>query len=127
MRRLPDLRPALAIVLCQAVLLEGCPPASSPDAGTLEAGVVVVDATCKFIEAVTNDGTVKSVCATIEEITQIAKTIFGARGDAGVRGAVGPCKQITSDLCATPEELSRGIDEILVTRRARFLRDGGSK
>lgn len=104
---------ALVILLC-------CARTTPP---TTQDVTVAVNSTCRFIEATTDDGTVKTVCATIEEIGAIVSLFVARRGDAG--SPVGRCSVLpTTSFCATPAEVSEGID-VINARRAATLRDGG--
>ena len=116
--------PVLVALLVMLGAPLACKGANAPSSGDVEAGLVVVDAACTALEAITDDGAIKTVCATVDEIAAIAKLILGARGDAG-RASIGPCKQLTADVCATPPEISRGIDHVVTQRRSRLLRDAG--
>lgn len=108
-----------------------CHGAGSPaDAGAVtEAGTVVVTDVCSLIEGIDNDGTIRSVCATVEEVAQIIAFILTLRTvqDAG---APGQCTTLpNSTFCATSPERAKAITFVVRERAARLMlrpaTDGG--
>lgn len=100
----------------------GPPPPSTAE--LVEAGITVVNSTCALLEGVTQSLTVVSICATLEEVATIATFVsqFLKRELPYADAAPLPCTPLPgTEVCATREELGRGIVFVLAKRRARFL------
>lgn len=127
--------PLLTLMLAFAVggLGSTCRGASGTDAGApappstaelIEAGIAVVNSTCTLLEGVTQNLTVVSICATLEEVATIATFVsqFLKRELPYTGAAPLPCTPIPgTEVCATREELGRGIVFVLAKRRARLM------
>jgi len=118
---------ALAFVgaVLAVVMLQGCTPSQVPDAGPIvEAGAGVANGVCSILEGVTDNQTVISVCATVEEVATIAAWILTfVRADTTDAGA---CTSLTTNVCATRAEIGRGIQLVLAKRRAILFVDAGA-
>ncbi len=112
-----------AIVLLGFVALAHL-TACKPTPAQVQDVTAIANDTCTLIEAVADDGTVRTICATVEEIGVIANVIEAGRTDGGVpRGRCAPVPGTT--LCATPDEVARGFDAVIARRAAALRRDGG--
>jgi hypothetical protein len=99
----------------------GCPGASPPVQTVTD---VAADA-CSMVEALTNDGAVRILCATASEIALIAGLVTALRD--GGPPPLEPCTPLASTtVCATANELAKGIDAVNARRAATFVRDGGA-
>lgn len=100
--------------------------ACHPTPGQIDAGVGAVSAGCALIEAITPDGSVRTVCATLVEIGELVRDIQAARGDAAPSArTLLECHYVGAnghDVCATGTELSAAIDHLLARRAASFVR-----
>ncbi len=109
------------------LILAACPKnGAGPNAKDIvEAGTPVVQAVCQLVEGITRDGTVKSVCATLEEILEIASPFLMARREGGAPlAASGSCEPLPNTAyCATKEEKAE-IVRLVGERRARTLQKG---
>ncbi len=114
-----------------ALTFTACQPANGPasDAGVwVEAAVGIADGACTVIEGVTNDGTVRTVCATVEEVGAIANFINKLReSDAGTKAYRGQACVQVGTVCATSYERAQGVLEVSRLRTRRLLLDGGVK
>lgn len=106
-----------------------CKPATGPivdadAAGVVEAGVATVTDVCSLITGVDDNGAVRTICATIEEIAQVIAYVLTLRqGDAG---APAGCSTLPgSTFCATSAETAKGILFLVRERQARASLDGG--
>lgn len=117
---------SLFSILAFAVIVAGgaaCIRPTVPSPATVEAGVDGVNGVCTFLEGVTENQTVISICATVEEIAFIASILapFLVRNLDG-----GTCKVVQgTSLCVTPLDLGRAIQTVLARRRALLLLEGG--
>ena len=121
----------LGSVLLVPPAVESCKPGDTPTV-VLEAGVTpVVDQTCAWLEGVTDNTTVLSICATAEEVLVlvgiIAPLLSKSTATSSTPTDAGACKMIPSTtLCATREQLGVGILALIERRRARLLLDAGA-
>ena len=108
-------------------LLVACKTAESPIPVITDAGTAIVDNSCTLLEGITQNQTIISVCATIEEIATIASYVAnflhkGATADAGTCTSLGK-----TGVCATKAEIGQGIQLILEKRRIKLLLDAGAQ
>ena len=97
----------------------------SPD--YVEAGVQVATGACTFLQGITQNQTVISICATIEEVAQIA-TFIGSFLRHGEIVDAGSCTVLpNSRVCATPAELGKAISFVVTKRQSLFMLDGGTR
>jgi hypothetical protein len=97
----------------------------TPPTPTVQDATTVANDACTLIEATTDDGTVRTICATIEEIGVIANIVETLRADGGPPKGV--CTVLpTTKTCATAAELARGIDAVNARRAASLRREGGA-
>jgi len=101
-----------------------CRPAAPPTT-YVEAGTAVATDLCTLLEGWTENQTVISICATIEEVLLIASTLVpllpAEAADAGV------CTLLPeTTACATKKQIGRGIQIVLLKRRARLLLDASA-
>lgn len=96
----------------------GCKHPAVPSGATLEAGVVGVDGICTLLEGITENQTVISICATVEEVAWIVAT-FAPLLD--------PTKDAGPIATHTPQEMGKIIQATVVHRRARLLLDAGAR
>ncbi len=116
------------LVLVLTLVLVSCGHGSTPnekqDSG---APPPTADPICQLLEGLTENRTVINVCATVEEVADIANTIIrlfpsrklGASPDGGA--ACTPLPK--TSVCATREELGPAIQALVAKRRAALLRD----
>lgn len=127
----------ILVVLAAAVCLtavEACATTLTPAQQTdVREGVAVVDAGCKAVSAVTNDGTSNSICATATEIGDIVSAVSQMQDsavDAGWphRGTVHCASIPDSHICATQLELALAIDGVRAKREKQraSVGDGGA-
>jgi hypothetical protein len=104
--------------------LAACPPSVPPEPPTVyvEAGSAAVKEGCSFLEGITSNKTVISICATVEEIAYIVSNLLPVFARATVADA-GPCEALA---CLTPEQRGAAIRRVLERRRARLFLDAGS-
>lgn len=131
---------ALLLVLALGWAVHGCSRApNAPQGGdadaaqaptvvqVVEAGTTAADGVCTFLEGVTNSGIVRTICATVDEVAQIASFVLTLRTttDAGVRAdaACTPLPTTGAYVCATKEELANAIQFIAQVRAQRVTRD----
>ena len=124
---------AVTAVVC-AVLLNCSPkPVTTPnDADAtapnyVEAGTQVASGVCTLLEGVTQNQTVISICATVEEVAAVVAYIstFLRHGEAIDAGT---CTVLSgSKLCATKQEVGQGISLLIVERQMQLMRDSGAK
>jgi hypothetical protein len=76
---------------------------------------------CRLLQAVTTDGTVRQICATVDEVSLLEQVVLGAR-EGGAPRAAASCTVVSERLCATDDELAEGIDAVIAARRARLRR-----
>ena len=126
----PPVPPGAAGLLCLVLalpLVAGCPSGAKTPTIDAEAGVAAIDNTCSFLEGLTDNGTVISICATVEEIASIAALVvpfLAVAPDAGPR----VCTVLPGRTeCATKQEIGKGITQVLSKRRARLLIDSGAR
>ncbi len=112
-------------------------PSNDAEAGVfnpVEAGATVANDVCSFIEGVDDNGAIRTICATVDEVASIVafvltlRSIDGGKVDGGADG--GACKSLpgtVTTLCATPNERAKGILFLVRVRAARFVIDGGTK
>lgn len=109
----------------------GCkttPPVNVPD--VVEAGTQVSNDICSLIEGIDDNGTIRTICATVQEIADIIAFVTTLRqADAGltariVRNACDPLPGTT--FCATSAERSKGIAFVLQRRAALLMLDAGA-
>ena len=122
------MRPRYAVlwgVIFAGALLEGTTDCRKPvDPSDVEAGITIVDSTCRFLEGVTDDGELIAVCATVEEIAFVVSVLLPlleaqppSRED---------CKHVPlTDLCATKEQIGQAVRKLVSRRKAHLLLDGG--
>lgn len=105
---------AFALAACTRL-----PP--EPPISNVEAGVAVADDACTLLTGVDDDGTLRTVCATIEEIGQIVSFILTLRPiDAG---GVASCAPLPgSKVCATQPEIAKAILYLARRRQVRFIK-----
>lgn len=123
----------LAFDLVLTIIGVGCSKPSTP-ADHVDAGIAAVEATCSFLEGFTENKTVISVCATLEEIGFIADTILSLfpasreRKSSAAPDGGATCALLSgTTVCATRAEVGAGIKALVQKRRALLLeRDGGS-
>ncbi len=114
----------LGLLALAFALLVSCKPVSTPDGGTVEAGVAVATGVCTLLEGVDDNGTLRTICVTIEELAPLIAFILTLRtADAGVTAACTPIKGTA--FCATSAEISKAIVFLSKTRAARFAIDAG--
>lgn len=102
-----------------------CKPVSNP-APLVEAGEGIVDNTCTLLTGLTQNQTVISICATVEEVATIAAYVgsFLRHGDFVDAGACTPLAH--TGVCATRSELGQAIQLVTAKRRARYLIDASA-
>ena len=89
---------------------------------TVEAGVSTVNDGCTFLEGITDNRTVISVCATVEEVAWLVSTFLPLL----IAGDAGACQPIQGTaLCLTPLQTGRAVQAITQRRIGRFLLDAG--
>ena len=121
-----------SVIAAIVFVVVACKPSSGPvdaaDSGPLiEAGVAVVDSGCALLEGITQNQTVISICATVEEIASMVGFIaqFLRHGSATDAGA---CTMLPgTTFCATKSEMGAAIQFVLQKRAARFALDGGAR
>lgn len=110
----------------------GCKPASGPTdadaSGIVEGGVQIATDVCSLIEGIDDNGAIRSICATVEEVAQIIAFVLTLRpADAGPH-AMAACQNLPgTTFCATSAERAKGILFLVRARSARFLVDAGAK
>lgn len=120
---------ALAFASYAGCATASCTPASTAisDAGpTVEAGIAITGGLCSLIEGIDTNGTVRTICATVEEVLQVVAFILTLRStntDAGIAKAE-VCKNV-GGICATDSERAKGILFITQLRTAKLTRDAG--
>lgn len=94
----------------------------------------VVEKGCELLEAVTDDGTVKTICAKADEISAIIDFVqpFLKKADGGVFASTGPCRVIKStssgaEVCAPMPVLAAAIDRTVAKRQSLLIRDAGAQ
>jgi hypothetical protein len=114
-------------VLCACLLsttVLDCRPGTTPQ-GVVEAGAPVATGVCSFLEGVLPDGTIATICATVEEILLIVSVVAPLIAADGVPEA-GTCTILPgTTVCATRAQVGRGIAAVLQQRRARLMIDAG--
>lgn len=96
----------------------------------VKAADAAVDAGCSAVQAMTDDGQAKSVCATATELADMAAVISMLReappaassSSSSAKSAHPPrtCQPLpTTTICATNAERVAGIDDVLARRSAR--------
>jgi hypothetical protein len=119
----------------------GCKPASGPlvdaEAGVaaLEAGIPIATGVCSLVEGIDTTGTIRSICATVEEVAQVIAFILTLRSatDAGAptcstvpAAKTGPeSSSMLATLCTTSAERAKAVLYLVKIREARLIRDGG--
>lgn len=106
----------------------GCKPPSGPivdaDAAVVEAGVATVTDVCSLIEGVDDNGAVRTICATVEEVLQVVSfilTLRDARDAGGTPATV--CSYLPgTTFCATSAERAKGILFLVRSRQARGVK-----
>lgn len=116
---------ALIVALIGIELAAACAPAMPSESPTtiIEAGGAVANDACRFLEGVTQNQTLISICASVEEIALIATAIapFLKTDDAG------PCTTLPgTNVCATKALLGQGIQIVLANRARRLVLEAGS-
>lgn len=111
------------------LFVEGAADCRKPvDPTDLEAGIVVVDSACSFLQGVTTNQTIIAVCATVEEIAFIATVLAPLLAKDTLDGKAPTCDPVpNTDLCATPEQMGTAIQALIMKRRALLLTDGGGR
>lgn len=122
----PD-APALAVAFL-GIVLASASACAALDKTRVRDGITLVNAGCHLVQALTDDGAIKSVCATASELSTVAKLLLAERGDAGsTRARSGGCVVLpTTSYCATGAETARGIDAIVAQRVGWFSLDAGA-
>ena len=113
---------ASASILILSTLVDlGCGPARTPTGGA-DAGSG--SGLCTRLEGVTDNQTVIAICATVEEIAYVVSILGPILG----KEAGGACTPIpTTNVCATPLQMGRGIRALLEKRRGLLLLDAGTR
>ncbi len=103
-----------------------CNGASSPSS-YVEAGAGVATGVCSLIDGIDDSGVVRTICATILEVAQIAEFILTLRmADGGPPTFRAECKTLPgTSMCATSSERSAGILFVAHVREMRLMLDGG--
>jgi len=103
-------------------------PPPPPPAVALDAGSRVVGTLCHFLEGITENDTVITICATAEELLTIAGIVAPLLADQNDGGLATRCIVIPeTDVCATKRQIGKGIAVVLEQRRSRLrLDDGGA-
>ncbi len=108
----------LGTTLVCALLLQDCRPTLSPN--DVEAGIISVTAGCQFLTGLTQNQTVISICATVEEIAYIVSLFtpfFDGHPDAA-------CVYLPGDVnCLSYEQVGTGIQAVVERRKERLLLD----
>lgn len=105
-----------------------CPTgASSP---SVDAGAIgpVATGLCSLLEGIDDNGAIRTICATVEEIAQVIAFVLTLRtaDDAGTTRARAECSTLPgTDFCATSPERAKAILFLVRTRSARFMLDAG--
>lgn len=107
---------ATLVAIAIAVFGLGCPSAVTPAQSS-----AIVDGTCTVLEAFESTPLVRTICASADELAEIARIASASRtasaSDSGAR-RVGPCKVVPkTTVCATNEELAKGIDRAIANRK----------
>jgi hypothetical protein len=102
-----------------------CKPGTTPTT-IVEAGVQpVVTEACTWLEGVTDNTTVLSICATAEEVLLIVGILTPLLAKEGAPDAA--CTILpNTKICATKKQLGPAILQIVERRRARLLLDAGA-
>ncbi len=116
-----------AILSLSALILVtdcACTKPAEPPITYVEAGTPVAKNVCSLLEGWTENQTIISICADVEEVLLIASTLIpllsAEAADAGV------CTMLPgTTACATKRQIGRGIQIVLLKRRARLLLDAG--
>lgn len=130
---------AVLVLVSFSVTLTACPrpqPNPQPDGSSVnvpnlvDAGGRIVGGVCDLVTGLDDSGTVRSVCATAEEIVSMIAFISTLRQspDAGARAMAERCDPLPrTEYCATSSERAQAIKFIVQIRAARFVRDGGTR
>lgn len=95
------------------------------DPSQIEAGIVEVDTTCRFLQGITDNGNVLSVCATLEEIAFVLSILGPLLAEHPPEKD--ECVRIpTTNRCATPEQMGYALERLVMRRRAAIMLDGGT-
>ncbi len=98
-------------------------PAPSPEAA-LDAGSRVVGTLCQFLEGITENDTLVTVCATAEEVLLIAQILAPLLASSSDAGSNERCTRLPeTEVCATKHQLGKAIPIVLEKRRAFFMLD----
>jgi len=107
-------------VACGSLLLQDCKSPLAPN--DIEAGIISVTAGCQFLTGLTENQTVISICATIEEIAFIASLFTPLLQQDGPPDA--DCTYLPQQtVCLTQRQIGDGIDKVVSRRMERLLRD----
>lgn len=121
---------ALLIVLGLGFLTSNatvsCKPVANPPV-LVEAGVGIVDNTCTLLEGFTQNQTVITICAYVEEVATIATFIVNFLRHGATQAAdAGTCTPLPgTGVCATKSELGQAIQLIVQKRKVRLMLDAG--
>lgn len=93
----------------------------------IDAGTEIANGACTFLEGITQNQTVISICASVEEVAALVGFVssflrHGQLVDAGACTAVP-----NTNLCATRAEIGQGISFLVAKRQAMFMLDGGAR
>jgi hypothetical protein len=125
----------VSLLIALALSALDCKPASGPlvdaeaGAALVEAGTTIATGLCTVLEGIDSTGTLRTICATIEEIAAIAAFVLTLRSlpDAGPPKAGEACQLLgSSTVCATSAERAAGILRVINQRAARFMLDAGA-
>ncbi len=116
-------------ILVAIIAAAGCKGIDAPTSGQVEAGATVASGLCSLIEGADDNGTVRTICATVEEVAAIVAFILTLRtSDAGTVAASTACQALPgSTLCATSAERAKAILFVSNVRASRFVLDGGAR
>lgn len=115
----------LAIAACTL----GCPTGAHPPTVDADAAGHVVTDVCDLIDGIDDNGAIRSVCATVEEIITVVGPFVVSLLDAA---DAGPKREACATLphtaiCATSPQRAKAIQHLIRVRQARFMLDGGAR
>lgn len=129
-----------------AVSVSACPaqgpstPSHDADAsGIVESGGQAADGLCKFIEGIDDNGIVRTICATVQEVADVVGFILTLRtsdagalacvadAGAGVMAAKAAVALPGTSFCTTSAERAKSVVFLSHARSARLQLDAGAR
>lgn len=121
----------LTLVLVSGSLIIGtadCRPGATPGS-VIEAGAPAVLGDCSWIEGITDNATVVAICASLPElalVAEIAASLIPLASAGRQASASSACAVVPGlKVCATREQMGRGIVAVLARRGVRLGPDAG--